>query len=120
MAKKSKIILMKKYLLFALIILLASCSTNNTATDSQRSWCIAREVKIVNLLENWSLSNQFTQEELDFIDEYRVTHYAALDIYENDYQVDLSNYSNHLTKLYDNEDAALRICKIDADINNID
>ena len=114
-----KFIINTKILILAIIIF-ANCTSQDLANDSQRSWCIAREVKIGNLVEKWSLSNQYTQEELDFIDEYRVTHFAALDIYENDYQVDLSNYSNHLTKLYDNEDAALRICKIDADINNID
>ena len=110
---------MKKYFLFASIILLASCSTNNTATDSQRSWCIAREIKIGNILEKYTSNKSLTQEELDFIDDYRDSYFTAKDIYENDYQVDLSDYK-HLSNLYDNDDTALKICKIDADINNID
>ena len=110
-----------KYIMFMLVFIIACSEDNSLASDSQRSWCIAREEKIAKLVENWSPTyNQFTQEELNFIDDYLSTHYTAFDIYENDYQDQLDDYTKYLTKLYENEEVALRVCKIDADINNID
>ena len=62
---------MKKYLLFLSIILLASCSTNNTATDSQRSWCISKEIKTSDLMDKYLKGvSSLTQKEQDYIKEY--------------------------------------------------
>ena len=110
-----------RYIVWLIIIFVTCSNDSSLASDSQRSWCIASEEKVAGLIENWSLTNRYTQEEIDFLRDYAGTRFTAVNIYENDYQVVIDEYpyDYFITKLYENDQRALRICKIHADINDI-
>ena len=101
---------MKKYLFFASIVLLTSCSTSYTATDSQRNWCYR-----YGGYGSAQLTPFFTDEQLALWSSLR----QARDLYEIDtgIEVNLSQFKENIGNKLTNE---LELCKVWADMNDID
>ena len=95
---------LKHIILFA--ILLIACTSNNLATDKQKNWCYSKALMI---LDDENLYD---------------TYYDAHDLYRAEQGLEPINafYSNVLFRnnLAVNDKEELRICKIWADINDIE
>ena len=87
-------------------------SNNNQllASDKQRSWCIAMSYTAapINLL-------QFTQEEVNLY--YTFSSARSLHLNDSGIAIEPKNFQKNLKS---NEESELRVCKIWADINDID
>ena len=93
---------LKHIILFA--ILLIACTSNNIATDEQRSWCYAKALMIRD-------------------DDLHRTFDDAHRLYRDEEGIEADFGKNNLNvpfrkNLAANDKEALRICKIWADINN--
>ena len=101
---------MKKYFII-LLIFISSCSPSDTATESQRSWCYAN----ANLGED----NDFIFLASEETNKYYQTLRDARDLFENDTGITF-NISILDTKIENGSENALKLCKIWADINQVD
>tara|TARA_Y100001970_G_C13926556_1_gene696040 strand:- start:434 stop:727 length:294 start_codon:yes stop_codon:yes gene_type:complete len=94
---------LKHIILFA--ILLIACTSNNIATDEQRSWCYAKALMI---RDDDDLHRTFDDAHRLYRDEEGI----EADFGKNNLNVPFRK------NLAANDKEALRICKIWADINN--
>ena len=101
---------MKKILIISLILVITNCTADNIATDSQRSWCYSKAG--LGQVETLYRPSQETQRQWGNLR-------SARNLYENDTgkKFYLPSFKERLEK---ETQSSLELCKIWADMNDID
>ena len=103
---------MKKLLIIFLILIISNCTSDDTASDSQRSWCYSHA----------GLGNIVSLNGVRVSDEKRILWgnlRTAQALYKNDsgFEVFLPTFKSTLAK---NTESSLELCKIWADMNEVE